>query len=85
MKIVLDLMHLKKDRTDASVYQQLFMEIQDRYLDYIAVYIYGPWDGNSASCATDFPSNTVISMRLHDSAFIFTAEIWAIVKALMNF
>ena len=26
-KIVLDLMHLKKDRTDASVYQQLFMEI----------------------------------------------------------
>ena len=40
MKIVLDLMHLKKDRTDASVYQQLFMEIQDRYLDYIAVYIY---------------------------------------------
>ena len=26
-KIVLDLVHLKKDRTDASVYQQLFMEI----------------------------------------------------------
>ena len=26
-KIVLDLVHLKKDCTDASVYQQLFMEI----------------------------------------------------------
>ena len=26
--------------------------------------------------------NTVISMRLPDSAFIFTAEIWAIIKAL---
>ena len=28
-KIVLDLVHLKKDRTDASIYQQLFMEIRD--------------------------------------------------------
>ena len=27
LKIVLDLVHVKKDRTDASVYQQLFMEI----------------------------------------------------------
>ena len=27
-KIVLDLVHLKKDRTDASIYQQLFMEIR---------------------------------------------------------
>ena len=34
-KIVLDLVHLKKDRTDASIYQQLFMEIRDRYRDYI--------------------------------------------------
>ena len=37
-KIVLDLVHLKKDRTDASIYQQLFMEIRDRYRDYIPVY-----------------------------------------------
>ena len=36
-KIVLDLVHLKKDRTDTSIYQQLFMEIQDRYRDYIPV------------------------------------------------
>ena len=28
------------------------------------------------------PSNTVLSMRLPDSASIFTAEIWAIIKAL---
>ena len=27
IQIVLDLVHLKKDHTDASVYQQLFMEI----------------------------------------------------------
>ena len=40
-KIVLDLVHLKKDRTDASVYQQLFMEIRDRYRENIPVYTDG--------------------------------------------
>ena len=29
-----------------------------------------------------FPSNTVISMWLPNSAIIFTAEVWAIIKAL---
>ena len=28
------------------------------------------------------PSTTVISMRLPDSASVFTAEVWAIIKAL---
>ena len=37
-KIVLDLVHLKKDRTDTSIYQQRFLEIRDRYRDYIPVY-----------------------------------------------
>ena len=36
-KNVSDLVHLKKDRTNVSVYQQLFMEIRDRYRDYILV------------------------------------------------
>ena len=81
-KIVLELVHLKKDRTDASIYQQLFMEIQDRYRDHIPVYTDGSRDGNAVACATVFPSNTVISMRLPDSASVFTAEVWAIIKAL---
>ena len=63
-------MHLKKDRTDASIYQQLLMEIRDRYCDHIPVYTDGSRDG-----ATVFSSNTVISMRLPDSASVFTAEI----------
>ena len=79
-KIVLDLVHLKKDRTDASIYQQLFMEIRDRYCDYM--YTDGSQDGNAVACAIVFPSNTVISMRLPDSASVFTAEVWAIIKAL---
>ena len=32
-----DMVHLKKDRTDPSIYQQLFVEIRDRYRDYIPV------------------------------------------------
>ena len=81
-KIVLDLVHLKKDRTDTSIHQQRFMEIRDRYRDYIPVYTDGSRDGNAVACATVFPSNTVISMRLPDSASVFTAEVWAIIKAL---
>ena len=46
-KIVLDLVHLKKDRTDASIYQQRFMEIRDRYRDHIPVYTDGSRDGNA--------------------------------------
>ena len=72
----------EKDQTDASIYQQLFLEIRDRYRDYIPVYTDGSRDGNSVACATVFSSNTEFSLRLPDSASIFTAEIWAIIKAL---
>ena len=44
----------KKDRTDASIYQHLFMEIQDRYRDYIPVYTDGSRDGNGVACATQY-------------------------------
>ena len=76
---MLNLVHLKKD---VSVYQQLFREIRDRYRDHIPVYTHGSWDRNSVAYATVFPSNTIISMILPDSASIFTAEVWAIIKAL---
>ena len=79
---MLDLVHLKKDCTDTSVYQQLFVEIQDRYCDYIPVCTDGSREGNYVPCGTVFPSNTVISIRLLDSASIFNAEILTIVKAL---
>ena len=81
-KIVLDLVHLKKDRIYASIYQQLFMEIRDMYRDHIPVYTDGSRDGEYVACAIVFPSDTVISMRIPDSASIFMAEVWAIVKAL---
>ena len=47
LNMVLDLVHLKKDRTDASIYQQLFNENRDKYRDYIPVYTDESRDGNS--------------------------------------
>ena len=75
-------MYLKKDCTDASIYKQLFMAIWDIYCDYILVYTDGSQDGNYVACAAVFPSNTVTSMRLPDSASVFTVKTWAIIKAL---
>ena len=49
------------------------MEMRDRYRDHMPIYVV---------CATVFPSDSIISMRLPDSASIFTAEVWAITKAL---
>ena len=79
---MLDLVHLKKERRDASVYQQLFMEIRDRYRDCIPVYTDGSRDGNFVACVTVLPSDTVISMQLPYSASIFTAKVWTVVKVL---
>ena len=58
------------------------MEKRDRYRDHIPVYTDGLRDGYYVACATVFVSNTVISMRLLDSASIFTAEIRAIIKEI---
>ena len=78
----MDLVHLKKDRTYASVYHQFFMEIREGYHDYIPDYTDDSRDGNCEALATGFPSNSVITIRLPDSAFIFTAEIWSIINVL---
>ena len=80
LKIVFDLLNLKKDWTDACIYKQFFMEIRDRYRDYILVYTDGSWDSNAVASATVFPSNCV-SIRLPDSPSVFSAEVWPIIKA----
>ena len=46
------------------------------------VYTDGSQGGHSASCATVFPSGTVISMRLPDAASVFIDKVWTIVKSL---
>ena len=58
----------------------VFMEIRDRYRDYIPVYTDGSRDGSSEACAIVLPSDTLISMRLPDPASIFTAEVWQSLK-----
>ena len=76
-KIVLDLVHLKIAQMHLFI-----MEIRDRYRENIPVYTDGTRDGNDVACATVFPSDRIISMRLPDSASIFSAEVWANIKAL---
>ena len=61
---MLDLVHLVKDRTDASIYQQRFLEIRDRYCDYIPVCTDGSRDGSYVACGTVFPSNTEFSIYI---------------------
>ena len=42
---------MRNDRSDTSVYKQLFMEIRDRYHVYIPVYTDEPRHGNYVVCA----------------------------------
>ena len=49
--IVLGLVHQKKDHKYASISKQLFMEIQNRYHNYIAIYTDRSQEGNSMACA----------------------------------
>ena len=75
---------------DRKVMLRLYRSLVRSKLDYGCIvygsarksYTDGSRDGNAVACATVFPSNTVISMRLPDSASVFTAEVWAIIKAL---
>ena len=53
-------------KKDASTDQQFFMEIGDRYRDYISVYTGGAWDGNYVACVVVFPPDTVMFMGLPD-------------------
>ena len=51
LNIVLDLVHLETQCSEASVYKQGFMELRDGYSDYIPVYTDGSRDGDSVACS----------------------------------
>ena len=76
--IVLDCVCFQNDRTDTSV----FMEIQDKYHDYVPVHTDGSQDRNPVACATVLSSDTIISIILLYSASVFTAKIWEVIKTL---
>ena len=58
--IVFDLVHLKKDCTYALVYRQHFLEISNKFNDFIQIYTDGSWDGNAVASAKVFPSETIL-------------------------
>ena len=75
---VLDLVHLNRCINIPAAFHGNTRQVPWLH----SVYTDGSRDGNAVACATVFPSNTVISIRLPNSASVFTAEVWAIIKAL---
>ena len=63
-------MHLKKDRSDASIYQKHFIEIREMYHDYIPVYTDGSRDGNYVTCAS---LNHLFIADVDDPMSLFTS------------
>ena len=54
-----------EDCRNASIYQQLFIEIQETYCAYIPVYTYGSQDGNYVVCADSISCHQALqSMKL---------------------
>ena len=78
---MLDLVHLKKDRTDASIYWNISWKFETGTV-ITFLFILTDHGMGIMWLVLVFPSDTEFSMRLPDSASIFTAEIWAIFKTL---
>ena len=70
-----------KDHTNASVYSRHFLQLKNKFCDFIQIYTDGSRDGNVIVSDTMFPSET-ISKRIHSPGSIFTAEAQAIIDAL---
>ena len=77
-KIVLDLMHLENKGSHRCIY--ILTIIVNGNLRQVQWYTDGSRDGNYVACDTVFPSNTIISTRLHDLTIVFIAETWTIIK-----
>ena len=75
---MLDLMHLKK-RSHRCIYLSEAFHGNTREVP--RDYTVGSRDGNCMACATVYPQNTAISMRVSDSASMLTAKI-CFVKAV---
>ena len=75
LDILCDLVYLKKDHTDASVYRQLFLEIKNTFV------ILFRFTLRAHKMATVFPSDTITNW-FNDSASIFTSKSQAIIDAM---
>ncbi|XP_055862095.1 uncharacterized protein LOC129922043 [Biomphalaria glabrata] len=81
-KLNLSLLNFKKENTDPSILQVHFRELQESYGDCGTIYTDGSKMEGKVACACSFRNKT-ISRRLPDGCSIFTAELHAILLALM--
>ncbi|XP_055870084.1 uncharacterized protein LOC129923389 [Biomphalaria glabrata] len=81
-KLNLSLLNFKKENTYPSILQVHFRELQESYRDCGTIYTDGSKMEGKVACACSFRNKT-ISRRLPDGCSIFTAELHAILLALM--
>jgi ribonuclease HI len=81
-KLDLSLAKFKKENLDPHTFQTLFRELQDDYGDCGTIYTDGSKMDGRVACACWY-RNKAISRRLPDGCSIFTAELHAILLALL--
>ena len=76
--IIFDLVHLKKDHTNALVYRQHFLDIKNKFCDFILVYTDGSRYDNAVASATVFPAEAQLIIdppdkiqHFYESKYIF--------------
>ncbi|GFU23778.1 putative RNA-directed DNA polymerase from transposon X-element [Trichonephila clavipes] len=72
-----------KAGTANVIYQQLFSFHRSKYSKYIPVYTDGSKAAGHVGCGVVF-NNTILSFSLHNSMFVFSAELTAILIALQH-
>ncbi|GFW39041.1 putative RNA-directed DNA polymerase from transposon X-element [Trichonephila clavipes] len=72
-----------KAGTAAVIYQQLFSFHRSKYSKYVPVYTDGSKTAGHVGCGVVF-NNTILNFTLHNSMSVFSAELTAILVALLN-
>ncbi|GFX88551.1 putative RNA-directed DNA polymerase from transposon X-element [Trichonephila clavipes] len=72
-----------KAGTADIIYQQLFSFHRSKYSKYVTVYTNGSMTAGHVGCGVVF-NNTILNFTLHNSMYVFSAELTAILVALQH-
>ena len=86
LRSVLSLTKYKKDTTNPEVYKQAFLEITSRHPNYVHIFTDGSKvdEKVAAAAVSSGAPNSPFSCRLRDHCSNYTAELQAILFALLN-
>ncbi|XP_043262640.1 uncharacterized protein LOC122403273 [Colletes gigas] len=80
----LELSNFDKTETPPQIINQIFCSIVQEYTDKIIFFTDGSKTPNGVACAVSTEANEIGSWKMHPIARVFTAELYAIYKALME-